>query len=1085
MQILPLVKNILRKGLFIPVLFLGLLSVEAQDTKPRNDGAKNKQVPVQKLVADTAAYNQRVRNLADGIEISGTITDAASHQPLRAVSVTYQDYSAAITDSVGHFTVRVPNKDVTILLQAEGYQAKEIALKGRRTVTAALYEDTYGSFYGAAALPFGSLSNNRVPYAVTSVQSTGNWSRPAETPDAFLQGKVAGLNAIRRSGTPNSGANLLLRGISSLYTTIQPLVVVDGVIYDIEDYGGSLISSSYSNPLAYIDIKDIDNVTVIKDGSSTYGTKGGNGVILITTARAKELATRIDAGIYGGVNFAPKALPVLDANQYRAYLSDILQSGGATEAQIRGYPYMNDNPSNPDYYRYHNNTDWQKQVLHNSSFKDYYLKVTGGDNIARYALSLGVLANSGVVKETDISRYNTRFNADLNLSKKMTATTNLSFTFNDQSLKDQGLASKTNPLYVALIKSPLINVNEVSSAGAASPVITDADTFNVSNPEALINTMQGFDKSYRFVGSIGFNYAFSKSLSLGTTVAITVDKIRGNLFIPSKGVVNDTLDNGIIADSRLGAQTKRMLSVYNDTRLSYDQTFQHIHHLSARAGFRFLQSKTEQDIALGANSAIDQLRSVGNGIAALRRTGGDIGKYRWINAYLGADYSLLDKYFVSFNMAVDGSSRFGKNVPDALTLSGNSFAVLPSIAGAWLVSSESFMANNKVVDLLKLRASYGLSGNDDIGNYNAKQYYTSQNFLGTQGLVRANFGNEQLQWESVRKLNAGLDAGLLNERLNISLDVYQNKTSKMLVNEALPTVTGMNYIFTNSGSMRTTGAEASVMGRIINKSGLKWDLGFTIAKYKSTITALPNNSIMTDYAGGTILSSVGNGPNMFYGYKTAGIYTSDAEASAGGLGVMQSNGAITFFRGGDVRFEDVNGDKIINNNDRQIIGNPNPDFFGSVTNRVQWKRFTLETLFTFSQGNDIYNYTRRQLESQSNYNNQTLAVVNRWRNNGQVTNMPRASFGDPAGNSSFSDRWIEDGSYFRLRTASLSYNLPIKAGFLRYSVLYITGNNLFTLTNYLGFDPEMSSTSRTLGQGVDITLEPQFRSVLAGLRIGL
>ncbi|MDB5205093.1 MAG: TonB-denpendent receptor [Flavisolibacter sp.] len=1079
-------KNNFKKGLIIPVLFLGLLNAGAQDNKARDNRANNnKQAPAQKLAADTAAYNQRVRSLANAVEISGTITDAASRQPLRAVSVFYHDYSAAITDSIGHFTIRVPNNQVTIVLQAEGYQAKELALKGRKTVTAALYEDTYSSFYGAAALPFGSLPNNRIPYAVTSVQSTGNWARPAETPDAFLQGKVAGLNAIRRSGTPNSGANLFLRGISSLYTTNQPLLVVDGVIYDIEDYGGSLISGNYSNPLAYIDIKDIDNVTVIKDGSSTYGTKGGNGVIVITTVRAKELATRIDAAVYGGVNFAPKNLPVLDAGQYRTYLSDLLQSGGATEAQVRAYPYMNDNLSSPDYYRYHNNTDWQKQVLHNSSFKDYYLKVTGGDNIARYSLSLGVLANSGVVKETDISRYNTRFNADLNLSKKLTATANLSFTFNDQSLKDQGLASKTNPLYVALIKSPLINVNEVSSAGAVSPVATDVDTFNVSNPVALISTMQGFNKSYRFAGSIGFNYAFSKSLNLSTTVAITVDKIRGNLFIPSKGVVNDTLDNGIIADSRLGAQTKRMLSVYNDTRLSYDQIFHQIHRISGRVGFRFLQSKTEQDIALGANSAIDQLRSVGNGVAALRRTSGDIGKYRWINTYLGADYSLLDKYFVSLNVALDGSSRFGKNVSSALSLNGNSFAVLPSIAGAWLVSSENFMASNKVFDLLKLRASFGLSGNDDIGNFNSRQYYISQNFLGTQGLVRANFGNEGLQWESVQKLNGGLDASMFNERVNISLDVYQNKTNKMLVNEALPTITGMTYVLTNSGSMKTTGAEASVMGRIINKSSLKWDLGFTIAHYKSTITALPNSSIITDYAGGAILSSVGNGPNMFYGLKTTGVYTSDAEASAGGLGVRQSNGAITLFRGGDIRFEDVNGDKIIDNNDRQIIGDPNPDFIGSITNRVQWKRFTFEALFTFSQGNDIYNYTRRQLESQSNYNNQTLAVLNRWRSNGQVTAMPRASLGDPTGNSNFSDRWIEDGSYFRLRTASLSYNLPIKAGFLRYSVLYVTGNNLFTLTNYLGFDPEMSGSSRALGQGFDVTFEPQFRSVLAGLRIGL
>ncbi len=215
------------------------------------------------------------------------------------------------------------------------------------------------------------------------------------------------------------------------------------------------------------------------------------------------------------------------------------------------------------------------------------------------------------------------------------------------------------------------------------------------------------------------------------------------------------------------------------------------------------------------------------------------------------------------------------------------------------------------------------------------------------------------------------------------------------------------------------------------------------------------------------------------------MYSSDAEAAAEALSIMQANGTILPFKGGDVRFSDMNGDKMINDQDRQIIGNPNPDFFGSVNTHIEWKRFSLDGLFTFSKGNDIYNYTRRQLESQSSYNNQTTAVLNRWQNNGQVTNIPRVSFGDPMGNSRFSDRWIEDGSYFRLRTAALSYSLPIKAGFLRYCILYVTGNNLFTLQKYLGYDPEMSATTNVLGQGVDVSLEPQYRSVQVGIRLGL
>jgi TonB-linked SusC/RagA family outer membrane protein len=1074
MQFIPSLITPLKSWLLMPVFMLAGISSMAQDRDQDTNAVANDTITV-----------PRYAEIRKGVPVTGNVTDAASKRPLSAIRITYQDYSAAITDSVGNFTLDVPNYNVSIMVEGEGYQLKEIALRGRQKVTAALYEATYVSFFDAANLPFANLPANKVPFAATSVQTGGNWNRTAETPDAFLQGKIAGLNAIRRSGTPNIGANLFLRGITSLYTSNQPLIVLDGVIYDINDNGTSLISNSYTNPLAYIDVKDIDNITVLKDGTSTYGTKGGKGVILITTTRAKELATRIDFAVYGGVNFTPKKYPLLNAGQYRSYLSELLQSGGITESQLSGLSFMNDDPAHPDYYRYHHQTDWQNQVFDRSALQNYYLKVTGGDNIARYALSLGFLSNAGVIKTTDLSRYNTRFNADLNLSRRLTATANLSFTYNDQVLKDQGISPKTNPIYTALIKSPFIGVNEVSNKGVTSPDITDSDTFHVSNPSALINNAQGLNKNYRFFGSIGFNYSLFKSVTLSTLAGVTVGKIRESIFIPRKGVVDDTLSDGTFADSRLGSQAKRILSGFSDTRISYNQVFSRIHHVSARGGVRFLQSSTEQDVALGANSATDQLRSVGNGVALLRRTGGDMGKYNWLNTYLGADYSLSDKYFLSLNMAIDGSSRLGKNVPGALKLSGNSFAVLPSVAAAWLISSEKFLANSQFINLLKLRASYSLSGNDEIGNYNARQFYITQNFLGTQGLVRGNMGNDQLQWEKMTKINLGLDLAFFNERLNVTVDAYRNTTDNMITNEPLAAATGMRWAIANSGGLKTSGIEASITGRIINKQQVKWDMGVTLGHYRSVLTKMPQYEMLTSFADADILNRINDAPNVFFGYKTAGVYSSDAEARAEGFINRQPNKADATFTGGDMRFVDINGDKIIDGHDRQVIGDPNPHLFGSIYNRFEWKAWALEGLFTFTEGNEIYNYTRRQLESQSNTNNQSAAVINRWRNNGHVVTVPRAAWGDPAGNSRFSDRWIEDGSYLRLRTATLSYHLPINAGFLRYSVVYVTGNNLFTVTKYLGYDPEMSATPDVIGQGVDIALEPQYRSVQVGLRFGL
>jgi TonB-linked SusC/RagA family outer membrane protein len=1011
------------------------------------------------------------------------VTDAATGKGLSGIRVTYKEYSAAITDSTGAFSLNVPSTKVSIMLEGEGYQTKEIALRGAKNIKAGLYEDTYTSFYDVAALPFGARSKTKVPFAATSIQTNGAWGNSLETPSTYLQGKVAGLNAIRRSGTPNIGATLSLRGISSLYASNQPLIIVDGIIFDNSDFSGSIINNHYTDPLSTIDVRDIDNITVIKDGSSTYGTKGANGVIVITTARAKELATRIDFATYAGINFTPKSLPVLNASDYRIYLAEILKSNGMSDASIQALPYMNDNPSNPEYYKYHNNTDWQKEVLNRSYSKNVYLKVTGGDNIAKYALSLGYMSTGGIIRKTDLTRYNMRFNGDLNLSKRLTATTNLSFAFNEQTLRDQGTATKTNPLFLALVKSPLLREKDVSDKGIESPTLADRDTFNISNPLVITDIGLGVNKNYRFLGSIGFNYEISKSFSLSTTLGVTNNKVRENFFIPRKGVTTDTI-NTAVAFSRLGSQVTSLFSLYDDSKLSYHKKFGAAHELTSRLGIRYLYSKSESDYGLGFNSAIDELVSIGNGVNALRRIGGSLGESNWLNTYFNTDYSYADKYFVSVNAAMDGSSRFGKNIPGAFTLNSNNYAVLPSVAAAWLVSSESFMKGSPV-DVLKLRASYGLSGNDDIGNYTARQYYVPQNLLGMEGLVRGGFGNEELQWEKVKKLNAGADVAFLNERINFSVDVFKNKTTNMIAYESVPVASGLPYAITNSAGMTTKGIEGSINTRVLNGTSFKWDLGLTIGRSKSTIDRLPSGDVFTSFAGATYLTRVGNTPNLFYGFRTNGIYTNDVSAGAEGLSIRKADGTLVPFKGGDVRFIDKNSDHVIDDNDRGVIGDPNPDFFGAINTKLEYKRFSLDALFSFVKGNDIYNYTRNQLEAMSGVSNQTEAVLNRWKDNAHQTGIPRAVWGDPSGNARFSDRWIEDGSYFRFRTATLSYSMPFNSKFFKYGVVYVTGNNIFTLTHYKGYDPEFNASESIFGRGIDNALEPQFRSVQLGLRIGL
>jgi hypothetical protein len=414
------------------------------------------------------------------------------------------------------------------------------------------------------------------------------------------------------------------------------------------------------------------------------------------------------------------------------------------------------------------------------------------------------------------------------------------------------------------------------------------------------------------------------------------------------------------------------------------------------------------------------------------------------------------------------------------------FAAFGSASMAWLVSSEDFIDMPSWWNLAKLRVSFGTSGNDDIGNYAAQKYYTSVPFLGQYGIVSGNVGNTELQWETAVKSNIGLDLSFMDDKLKVMADIYYNTTNNLLTYNTLPSSSGFDYYLGNDGKLSNKGVELTVQGRIINKA-LKWDAGISISRNVNKLIAYSDERTITKYADGYILTQVGSPIGLFYGYKTDGIYLTDEEARNAALTTETSNGSIYGFTGGDVRFENISGnDKIIDENDMTVIGNPNPDFFGSFNTSLKWKRFTASALLTFSVGGDIYNALRREVESMTGTSNQSKAVVNRWRADGYETSIPKAVYGDPAGNSRFSDRWIEDGSYAKLKTVTLSYNLPVRnIPIVRDAEVYVTGNNMFTLTKYLGYDPEFNISQNPLYYGIDTGLTPQTASLLFGVRIGL
>jgi TonB-linked SusC/RagA family outer membrane protein len=1036
---------------------------------------------------DTTTVKVKQANLK-GEKISGVVVDGNTNKPMVGVKLTVVDFSAALTDDKGKFIITVPNFNATILVSFNGYHTKLLPVHKGKLATIKIWPDTYNSVFTDVSLPLGPQNLARTSAAINVTKPKGGWNANSESPASFLQGQIPGLNAIRRSGTPGIGADLFMRGFTSLYASNQPMFLVDGMIYDANSYGTSLTLGHKNNPLQFIDVRDIESITLVKDAAATasYGSKAANGIVVITTNRAKDLATQIDFAAYGGFNLTPKKLPMMGVADFRTYLTDVLKSQGLTTAQIAAKPYMKDDPnpiSNPTYQMYHQNTDWQDKVFKNTFDQNFYLKVTGGDNIAKYALSALYSSDKGIIDSTNNTKYGMRFNSDLNLTKKLQGTTALSFTYAEQRLKAQGIAPTTNPIFASLVKAPFLGANEISPSGAVSPNLAEYDTLGVSNPRALIEKGLNLKKTYRFFGNINFDYTFSKSFKLSNLTGVTYDKVQETLFVPRKGVVNEILPTAV-GDSKSGTQVIRYFSVFDDLRLTFDHKIGNDHRIHGTLGTRFNSSQSEQDFAIGYNSATDVLISINNTNASLRSFGGDIGRWSTLNSYLTADYSYKDKYFLNAAVAVDQSSRFGrKDIADNFIL-GKS-AILPAISAAWLISSEDFMRDYRHINLLKLRMSYGIVGNDDIGNYNNRQYYISQNLLGLQGLVRGNIANPNIQWEKVSKFNIGADGAFLNERLSMSIDVYEHRTDKMLTYVPINSIGGIDSFIDNQGAMRTRGIDFGLNGRILNKS-IKWDAGITLGTSTNKVTSLPNGtSIITSYAGGAYLTQVGKSANQFYGHRTNGVYTSDAEASAVGLSIRNNAGTLVPFTGGDVRFVDQNGDKVIDDADRTVIGNPNPYLFGSFSSTISYKNWSLDALITFVANNDVYNYTRAQLESGSTYYNQTEVLNNRWRGNGQVTNTPKASFGDPMGNARFSDRWIEDGSYLRLRTVNVSYNVPLKTKAFKYAKVYATANNVFTLTNYLGYDPEFSASGSIFTRGVDTTLEPQFRSFQLGFRVGL
>lgn len=1031
-------------------------------------------------------FAQNVTENKAYMTIKGVVVDAHSKKPVSAAQITDLDKKAsAVTDEKGNFSIQLPSLSSILRVVAYDYNPVEVSLRGKENVVIELYSDEFSNYFKNINTITGEKRNSAI---VSSTKSIGEVAMSsAMTADELIQYKLAGdIRGTTRSGLTGAGASLFIRGINSLNAGAQPLFIVDGVIWNNLYDASSIHQGFFSNTLDYIDVNDIESISVEKDGTSIYGSKAANGVVIIKTKRGTSPVTKISVTATTGFVTKPSNFPMMKGDEFRVYASDLLKTQGIEwNSNSSKFQFLEADPSDPMiYYSYRNNTDWSKEVYQNGNQNSYNINVTGGDDKALYYFSLGYTGNKGVVKTTDFQRINSRFNADLTFNKYIQLGLNVGFTRIERKMIDDGINRYSSPVWMSKIKSPILSPYSFTSTGDLAKDYAKTDSFDVGNPGGFIENSHNNHKKFRL--NIGFmpSIKLTPQLTFSSMFDYSLDKTVERRFVPLYYKPLRIIPNVGISKNELNSQTMMNNAVFDDSRLTYMKNFNTIHHLKAMLGWRFLSNNYETAYIEEHNSGANNNTTINGGRDFLKVNGLD-NRTKSISNYLNVDYNLYNRYFVSAAVAMDASSRFGNDTKGGVNLLGKSWGVFPSINASWIASAEPFMKPLDFISFLKFKAGYGITGNDGILDNDAMAYFAYMRFIGrANGIVIANLENPALKWETTGRANLGVDITLFNT-LTASFDYFTSNTSDLLVTKDLPYVSGLNKYWTNDGKMKNSGYEASLNWRTLNLKNFKWELGASVGHYKNEITSLPNGQYTTEACEGEVITAVGNAAGSFWGYKTAGVFATDDDAVAANLKRLNPDGSYSSFGAGDMRFEDVDKNHIINELDKQVIGNPNPDFYGHITSKISIGQFALDAIFAYSYGNDVYNYQRSKLESGSDFSNQTSAMLRRWVVEGQITDVPQSYYGDPMGNSRFSDRWIEDGSYLKLKTVTLSYNLPLKSNFIEGIQFWVSANNLVTFTNYLGLDPEFSAMNSVYFQGIDTGLIPSTKSYYLGVKFNL
>lgn len=1036
--------------------------------------------------------------------VSGRVFAVTSGTPLGGalVSVSGYDGYSTLTEEDGTYKLDVPEFATALTVTAPDYNSVRVGINqsGKlRDVT--LYSSVMRSAYSADDNILNTVVADKFDYS-PSLNIT------SEIGDQL----GANVRTISRGGTPGIGNFMMMNGINSLHSNAQPLIVIDGVIVD-QQYDRTMVHDGFYNDiLTSFNVNEIKSVKVMANGTAIYGAKGANGVILIETKRNTSLATKIDATVSAGITLLPKSLPMMSGSQFKTYASDLLKTTGTNLSEFQ---FLTSDPNNYYYNKYNNNTDWNDVIYREAFSQNYGISVQGGDEVASYFLALGYNGAQSVLEDNDVNRLSIRFNTDINMFKHLFIRFDASYSNVTRNLKDQGApegyneGTVTSVNYLGLVKSPMLSPYAYSNGKISDVAFDNNDedyldqalasignvNYRLANPASIneYGTAQNknyFENSYLNI-AITPRWQFNKHLSLSSLFSYTLTNTNDKYYVPINGVPDYYVSSiGLTVENEIRSLYSSQNSITSDTKIEWGNQYG-AHSIDLLGGFRYMNDRYKVDTQLGYNTGSDKTPFIND--TQNKTTTGSTNEWTSMSWYGQARYDYRKRYFVEGNLAIESSSRFGKEAKDGFKLAGVRWGVFPGIQAGWVLSNESWF-DVPGIDYAKFTMGYDVSGNDGIDFDATRTYFKSILFQNqANGLVLGNLGNTEVQWETTRRFSFGTELNFLKNRLNLKVNVFKSWTDNLLTYHELNFITGLENNWVNGGSLENKGYNITVNGHIIATRIWNWELGASVGHYKNKLTALPDGQDYVDAEvyGATIRSQIGQPVNLFYGYKTEAtasgthVYATSEEAKADGLYILGENGIDkTYFGAGDVKFAD-NGDKEINKADMQVIGDPNPDIYGNIFTSLSYKRIRLDVNFNYSLGNDAYNYLRSQLESGNRFMNQSVAMVNRWSYEGQVTDMPTVMWEDPMGNARFSDRWIEDASYLRLKSITLSYELPLNSTFIHGLTFWGQANNVFTVSKYLGADPDFSMSNSVLEQGIDRGLLANSRNFMLGIKINL